>query len=50
MQALENFTSNRNIYDDADENGFTVFEARGDTDGKASAEIMAIAQEFLGEV
>ena len=50
MEALNNFTSNRNVYDDADENGFTVFESKGDTDGKARAEIMAIAQEFLGEL
>lgn len=50
IEALNNFTSNRNVYDDADENGFTVFESKGDTDGKARAEIMAIAQEFLGEL
>ncbi|ATR79864.1 AAA family ATPase [Moraxella osloensis] len=50
IPALQNFTSNRNIYDDADENGFTVFEAKGDTDGKANAEIVAIVEEFLGEV
>lgn len=49
IPALQNFTSNRNIYDDADENGFTVFEAKGDIDGKANAEIVAIAEEFFGE-
>lgn len=49
ISALQNFTSNRNIYDDADENGFTVFEAKGDIDGKANAEIVAIAEEFFGE-
>lgn len=50
IPALQNFTSNRNVYDDADENGFTVFESKGDTDNKAKAEIMAIAKEFLGEL
>lgn len=50
IEALNNFTSNRNVYDDADENGFTVFESKGDTDGKAKSEITAIAQEFLGEL
>lgn len=50
IPALNHFTSNRNVYDDADENGFTVFESKGDTDGKAKAEIVAIAKEFLGEI
>ena len=49
IPALNNFTSNRNVYDDADENGFSVFECKGDTEGKASAEIVAIAKEFLGD-
>lgn len=48
IMALTNFTSNRNVYDDADEDGSSVFESKNDTDGKASGEIRAIAQEFLG--
>lgn len=49
LLALENFTSNRNIYDDADENGFSVFEVDEHNDGKAKLEIVAIAEEFFGD-
>lgn len=45
--ALNQFTTNRNVYDDADENGLSVFEV--DTDKKAIIEIEQIAHEFLGE-
>lgn len=45
---LNNFTSNRNIYDDADENGLSVFEMSSDE--KAKLEIQMIAEEFLGEM
>jgi len=36
---------NRNVYDDADESGSSVIEM--DSDHKASAEIEAVAKEFL---
>lgn len=46
--ALNQFTTNRNVYDDADENGLSVFEV--DSDPKAKAEIEKIVIEFLGEL
>ena len=46
--ALNQFTTNRNVYDDADENGLSVFEV--DSDPKAKAEIERIVIEFLGEL
>ena len=46
--ALNQFTTNRNVYDDADENGLSVFEV--DSDPKAKAEIEKIVTEFLGEL
>lgn len=45
---LTQFTTNRNVYDDADENGLSVFEV--DTDKKAVTEIKQLAVEFLGEL
>ena len=48
LTPLNNFTCNRNIYDDADENGLSVFEV--DSDPKAKAEIERIVIEFLGEL
>lgn len=50
LTALDSFTSNRNVYDDADENGLSVFEVNSDIDGKAKAEIVAIAEEFFGDL
>ena len=47
IKALDQITTNRNVYDDADENGLSVFEVTSDP--KAKAEIEGIAQEFLGE-
>ena len=44
---MNNFPCNRNIYDDADENGLSVFEMSSDE--KAKQEIELIAKEFLGE-
>ena len=46
INALNAITTNRNVYDDADENGLSVFEV--DSDLKAKAEIKNIANEFLG--
>lgn len=46
IKALDQITTNRNVYDDADENGLSVFELTSDL--KAKAEIEGIAQEFLG--
>ena len=46
IKALDHITTNRNVYDDADENGLSVFEVTSDP--KAKAEIEGIAQEFLG--
>ena len=46
IKALDQITTNRNVYDDADENGLSVFEVTSDP--KAKAEIEGIAQEFLG--
>ena len=48
LSALKQFTTNRNVYDDADENGLSVFEVESDL--KAKAEIEYIAIEFLGEL
>lgn len=48
LSALEQYTTNRNVYDDADENGLSVFEV--DSDSKAKAEIEQLAIEFLGEL
>ena len=48
LSALEQYTTNRNVYDDADENGLSVFEV--DSDPKAKAEIERIVIEFLGEL
>lgn len=45
IKALDHITTNRNVYDDADENGLSVFEVKSDP--KAKAEIEGIAQEFL---
>ena len=46
--ALNQFTTNRNVYDDADENGLSVFEV--DSDPKAKTEIEKIVIKFLGEL
>ena len=46
IKALDQITTNRNVYDEADENGLSVFEVTSDP--KAKAEIEGIAQEFLG--
>jgi chromosome partitioning protein len=46
--ALNQFTTNRNVYDDADENGLSVFEV--ESDPKAKAEIESIAIEFFGVI
>jgi chromosome partitioning protein len=46
INALNAITTNRNVYDDADENGLSVFEVNSDQ--KAKAEIKNIANEFLG--
>ena len=43
---LNAITMNRNVYDDADEDGSSVIESS--VDKKASSEIEQIAQEFLG--
>jgi chromosome partitioning protein len=45
IEPLQAITYARNSYDDADENGSSVFEAGTDT--KAAEEISAIAKEFL---
>lgn len=44
--ALNAITMQRNIYDDADENGLSVFDSNADL--KAQNEIREIAKEFLG--
>ncbi len=46
IEPLASITISRNIYDDADEDGFSVLEAPGDP--KAAEEIVALAEEFLG--
>ena len=43
---MNSITTNRNVYDDEDENGLSVFEVNSDP--KAKAEIESIAIEFLG--
>lgn len=48
LLALNQFTTNRNVYDDVDENGLSVFEVNSDP--KAKAEIEQIVIEFLGEL
>lgn len=48
VTALKQFTTNRNVYDDADENGLSVFEVESDL--KAKAEIESIAIEFFGAI
>lgn len=47
IQALQAFTTARNVYDDADENGSSVLEAG--TDGRAIEEIELIADELFSE-
>jgi len=46
IRPLEAFTVNRNIYDDADENGSTVIESK--VDMKAVTEISGVIEEFFG--
>jgi len=46
LEPLEAVTTHRNIYDDADEDGYSVLEIK--SDGKAPAEIKALVKEFLG--
>jgi len=46
IEALNAITMQRNIYDDADENGLSVLDTQADE--KAKAEIQEIAREFLG--
>ena len=48
LKPLAQYTTNRNVYDDADENGLSVFEISSDT--KAKSEIEQIAIEFFGEL
>lgn len=48
LMPLNQFTTSRNVYDDADENGLSVFEV--DSDQKAKTEIEQVALEFLGEL
>lgn len=48
IQVLQVFTTARNVYDDADENGSSVLEAG--TDSKAVDEIELIAKELFAEV
>lgn len=45
LPVLEAITCNRNVYDDADEDGSSVLESQADP--KAADEIAAIAREFL---
>ncbi|MFQ5561328.1 MAG: AAA family ATPase [Nitrospinota bacterium] len=46
LEPLESVTTHRNIYDDADEDGYSVLEM--DRDEKAQVEIKALVKEFLG--
>lgn len=46
IEALDGITMNRNVYDDADEDGLSVLEVG--TDPKAAQEISDLANEFLG--
>ncbi|HBO2152775.1 TPA: AAA family ATPase [Pseudomonas aeruginosa] len=48
IQALQAFTTARNVYDDADEDGSSVLETG--TDSKAIEEIDLIAKELFAEV
>lgn len=48
VTALKQFTTIRNVSDDADENGLSVFEVESDL--KAKAEIESIAIEFFGAI
>ena len=45
LTPLQSTTTNRNVYDDADEDGYSVLEIG--TDPKAAEEINSIAEEFL---
>lgn len=45
LAPLQSITTNRNVYDDADEDGHSVLETG--TDPKAAEEIINIAEEFL---
>lgn len=45
---LEAVTISRNVYDDADEEGFSVLETK--TDEKAAAEVSAVARELFGDL
>ena len=45
LSPLNAITVSRNVYDDADEDGYTVFEIGSDS--KAAAEINAVTTEFL---
>lgn len=47
LEPMQAFTTARNIYDDADENGCSVLEL--DTDPRAGEEIELIAVELFGE-
>jgi chromosome partitioning protein len=47
LEPMQAFTTARNIYDDADENGCSVLEL--DTDPRAGEEIEQIAVELFGE-
>lgn len=46
IQSLDAITTNRNVYDDADEHGLSVIEIG--IDQKAAAEICDLSHEFLG--
>lgn len=46
IEPLQSITCNRNVYDDADENGSSVLEV--ETDLKAKEEIESLVAEFLG--
>ena len=46
IDPLQSITCNRNVYDDADENGSSVLEV--ETDFKAKEEIESLVIEFLG--
>jgi chromosome partitioning protein len=45
IEPLQSITCNRNVYDDADENGSSVLEA--ETDLKAKEEVESLVAEFL---
>lgn len=46
LDPLRSTTIQRNVYDDADEGGYSVLELN--TDEKAKSEVMSLAEEFLG--